>query len=401
MNSKARPKSKQYRVAISIDLEWGFKRHLEVYAGFQRYAAEMGWICSINPAVDRMLQGPAPCPFDGVVARATKGLANAARRAGVPVVNVWLNSPVPDLPSVFPDFKATGVIAAEHLLARGFRQFGYLGSQRDKDSPLQLEGFHGVVRREGFHCTVHRMARSNISGSARGWEAFITGLGSWVNTWKPPIGIFVTQDLYCRYLMDVCRAKHLHIPQEVAIVGCHNEPAICDSPSPSVTSIDLGYARVGYRAAAMLHRLMEGWSATPRVELVPPTTLIPRQTTDLFAVEDPLVARALQLIAEKGHLKMSVRDLATSMSTTRRTLERRFRETAGISVATEITRLRLERAKRRLVETDESLKIVARQCGFRTADHFYKVFMRVEGISPKEYRRERRNVFFKEQTPQS
>lgn len=386
---KARHGGKPRRVAISIGFDWGYKRHLEVHAGCQRYADEAGWICTINPAVDRLLMTRGHA-CDGVIARATQPLADAARRAGVPVVNVWLNTPARAVPSVLPDFTAAGAMAAQHLLARGFRHFGYLGNLRDRDFPLQQKGFAGTIRREGFSCTEHRISRGSISGNARGWEAFIAGLNAWIAGWKRPIGVFVTQDLYCRYLIDVCRARGLHIPQEVGIVGCHNETAICDSPPPSITSIDLGYAQIGYRAAAMLDRLMEGEAPPDSPELVAPATLVPRQTTDLFAVEDPMVAQAMRLIAEKAHRPMQVKDLAVAMATTRRTLERRFRSAAGVSIATEITRLRLERAKRRLVETDESMKTVARQSGFRTADHFYKVFTRVEGMSPTRYRSQRR-----------
>ena len=60
------------------------------------------------------------------------------------------------------------------------------------------------------------------------------------------------------------------------------------------------------------------------------------------------------------------------------------------TIAAEITRLRLERAKRRLVETDEVLKTVATDSGFSSLNHFYRAFVRIEGVSPKEYRRQRR-----------
>ena len=54
----------------------------------------------------------------------------------------------------------------------------------------------------------------------------------------------------------------------------------------------------------------------------------------------------------------------------------------GRTIADEITRLRLERAKRRIVETDTPVKDVAIDAGFRNADHFYKVFTRIENIPP-------------------
>lgn len=387
-------KSKPLRVAVSLELDWGYKRHLEVYAGCQKYADEVGWQCTINPAADRILRSAgAEPPFDGIIARATKSLADAAKQAGVPLVNVWLNSPVQQLPSVFPDVEASGAMAAGHLLRRGFRQFGYLGSLRDLDSLGQLNGFREAIRTAGFPCTVHRFQRNAASGPALGWEDFVADLERWIDTWETPIGIFVCHDLFCRHLIDICRTKGLHISQDVAIIGTDNESEICNAPAPSLTSIDLGFGQVGYRAAAMLDRLMAGMPAPALPELVLPAELVPRQSTDVLAADDPLVARALRFIAESGSQRIQVNHVAAAVATTRRTLERRFRESVGRSIAGEITRLRLQRAKRRMVETDASMKDVATDAGFRSADHFYKVFTRVEGVPPSQYREDHQKAF--------
>ncbi|PAW75114.1 MAG: hypothetical protein B9S38_02565 [Verrucomicrobiia bacterium Tous-C4TDCM] len=381
------------RVAISLELNWGYKRHMEVYAGCQKYADEAGWDCSINPAAEFMLGRGAGRGYDGIIARASIHLAAAARKAGVPVVNVWVNTPTKGLPSVFADFEASGAMAAEHLIARGFRRFAYLGFQRDLDSQSQFSGFRNFVRAAGYPCTVHRFARNCDDGKASNWETFVSGLEKWIDTWELPMGVFVTQDLFCRFLIDVCRAKGLHVSQDVAIVGTHNETEICNAPEPSLTSIDLGFGQVGYRAAAMLDRLMAGQAVADGPEMVPPAELVSRQSTDVYATSDRLVARALRFIAENGHRSIQVKHVASAVATTRRTLERRFNESMGRSIAGEITRLRVERAKRRMVETDASMKNVAIEAGFRTADHFGKVFTRIEGISPSQFREQHQKAF--------
>jgi LacI family transcriptional regulator len=383
------------RVAISLEIDWGYKRHLEVYAGCQKFADEAGWSCSINPAVDRILKRSASgaVPFDGVIARATPALAAACRRAGVPLVNVWMNSPVRNLPNVFVDSEESGRMAAAHLLARGFRHFAYLGVQRELDSRQQLQGFRAVVQRAGFSCSEHRCNRNRVSGTAPGWEEFVTGLEGWIDTWELPIGVFAAHDLYCRYLIDICRVKGLHISQDVAIVGTHNETEICQAPAPSLTSIDLGFGQVGYRAAALLGRLMAGERPAVITELVAPAELVPRQSTDACAAADPMVARALRFIAEHGHQRIQVKHVAAAVATTRRTLERRFRDSLGRSIASEITRMRVQRAKRRMVETDASMKDVALSAGFRGADHLGKVFTRVEGMPPSDYRELHQKIF--------
>ena len=179
----------------------------------------------------------------------------------------------------------------------------------------------------------------------------------------------------------------------MGIVGTHNESDICNAPEPSLTSIDLGFGQIGYRAAALLDQIMAGHPPPATPELVMPAELVSRQSTDAHAVDNPVVGRALRYITENGHHRIQVNHVATAVSTHRRTLERRFRESLGRSIAEEIARLRLERAKRRLVETDAAMKDVAEDTGFRSADHFYKVFARMEGIPPSEYRLQHQLAF--------
>ena len=389
----ASPATDSRRVAISLEMDWPYKWHLEIYAGCQRFADEAGWDCVITPAVHRELNTPGNGGFDGILARASQPLAEAAETSGVPVVNVWINSPT-KLPSVFADQKAAGIMAAEHLLSLGFRQFGFLGEQREPAVRTLLRGFADTLNREGFSPSTYRFPRNSIGGNAPGWAEFVSDLENWIDSWETPIGILVSDDLNSRYLVNICHSKNLHVSQEVALVSIGNEPNLCEAPMPTLTSIDMGYGQIGYCAAAMLDRLMSGGTPPAEPILVPPTELAPRQSTDSYAATGPQVASALQFIANHCHQgRMLVDDVAEAVSSTRRTLERRFRQELGRGIAEEITRLRLERAKCLLVETNALVKEVAEQCGFRTANHFYRVFSRVEGIPPIQYREARQKIF--------
>ena len=385
------------RIAISLELDQGFKRHQESYAGCHQYADTAGWHCTIEPAIDRVLtESKGSTPFDGILARATPEIAKAARKKNIPLVNIWLNSPVQELPSVFPDFEGSGVLAAEHLLARGFRHLAYLGYRSDIDSRLQSEGMRKVTRRENCNLTTHRFSRTSMEGPARGWQPFVTGIQSWIESWQLPIGVLVCNDVFCRYLIDICRSKGLHVSQEVSIIGTYNESEICNAPPPSLTSIDMNCSQVGYRAAALLDRLMNG--AKPPLDpiMVAPAELLPRQSTDLLAADDPAVTKALRFIADNTHDRIRVTDVVSAVNTNRRSLEKRFRQSLNRSIADEINRLRLERAKRQLIGTKASLKDIAADTGFRNSDHFSKVFSRIEGISPSQFRSERQKVFLQD-----
>lgn len=385
--------ARQRRVAVAIELEWNFKYHVETYAGCQQYAAQAGWDCTNSPFADQAIEPrPGGSPYDGIIGRVSPQLAEKAKRAGVPVVNVWMNSPVQaSLPNVFCDFHAVGEMAAKHLLGRGFRQFGFMGYLRDMSTRLHLKGFRSVLKDSEQSCSVHRFPSSEAF-RAKTWGAFIDNLAGWVDTLTPPVAISARHDVNSRSLIDVCRAKGLVVPHDVAIIGTGNEDLVCSTPPPTLTSIDLNSSQVGYQAAAMLDRLMDGEPPEDKPLLIPPAGLIPRESTDSCAVDDTVVAQALRFIAEHGHKPITVDDVADITPASRRSLERRFQKAMHRTIAEEITHLRLERAKRRLTESDDALKNVAVDAGFTSLNHFYRAFVRTEGIPPKEYRKQRRTA---------
>ncbi len=73
------------------------------------------------------------------------------------------------------------------------------------------------------------------------------------------------------------------------------------------------------------------------------------------------------------------------------TLQRRFRKYLNRPIATEIRRVRLERAKRELAQGTRSMAQIARDVGFGDPMRMYEVFRRELGITPSQYRRERQD----------
>lgn len=380
---------KPRRVLIAIDLRYQLRHHHGVFAGAQQYAAEHAdWDTVIQPFV-RSAGAGSLTRYDGIIARATVGLARQAARARVPLVNIWSGSPVRTVPGVFPDFRTCGRLAAEHLVSRGLRQFAFHGFTRHRASALALEGIEEVLRENGLSHTSLAVSR-RCDEDPRAWDAYARAVERWMAGWKPPLGVVVSQDILCRYLASACRHAGLRVPVDVTLIGMGNEPLVCMRPEPSLSSIDLNYERVGYEAAAMLDRLMAGAARPAAPILVEAGSLAVRQSTDAYAVDDPTVSAALHFVAERSHGPLRVEAVADHVHVTVRSLERRFRAVLGRTVVEEIARLRLERAKRTLVDSDVPIKNVAHQSGFRGVKHFHKVFRAAEGVTPGEYRRRRR-----------
>ena len=375
-------------VALMLDLDWGYKRHHELLVGIQQYARERGgWKCVFDPfAGETISRRRAKPAYQGIIARSTHKLAAQAAKAGVPVVNIWLSSPDRKTPRVVSDFEAAGRMAAEHLIARGLKQFGFLGYRGIRSSAAEFAGFRAVVERTGAACGAQFIS-VGCTRNSRNWSRMVAGLSEWIKRWKLPIGIFGTQDLACRYLVDVCLRHGLRIPEDVAIVGLGNEPVICDEGEPTLSSIELGAAKMGFQAAKLLDGLMRGKPPPPKPIMVEPAELVVRNSTDVLAVDDNLVGRAMQFMAEHGHEPIRVPDVVAALPVTRRSLERRFRATLGRSIAEEICRLRLARAKRLIVGTTASISSIASSAGFSNKSYFTRAFRRSEGMTPMAFRR--------------
>ena len=385
------------RVALMLELVWPFKRHIGAFAGIQKYAGEQGWETTIDEVVyDRLpLRRTKSLPYDGVIARATKPLAERANRLRLPVVNVWLSSPVRDvLPGVFADFAAAGRQRAEHLLARGFRNFATIICRGDQGGEVEMKEFRRVVVGAGYSCASTTVSLTGME--PHNWRATEGAITSWMDNLQPPVGLYAAHDIFARLVAQLSSDRGWRVPQDVAIIGGQNENIACEQPPPSLTSMEFGYERVGYEAAQLLGRLMDGRDnkkktksrAVPEHILVRPRGLVVRESTDFHAVDDELVAGALTFIADRSHLNIGQAEVSRAVATGTKTLQRRFQKVLGRTITQEIRRVRIERAKRELTQTDRPLEEISRETGFGPRKRMYEVFCRDVGLSPSQYRRQ-------------
>lgn len=385
------------RIAVPIDLDWPIRRHQDMYHGIQSYAEQTDrWEIANDqfPAAWIARRGKRP-GYDGVVGRVSPEVLAACVKHGVPVVNVWGNSPaMPQMPTVIADFAAAGRAAAEHLLARGMRRLASVG-YRDH-GPLGTRAFFQGVKAVADE---HRVPWSghlvsySFNHNDKAWRRFVADTDRWFDRWEAPIGIAAAQDNHARYLALMGRRRGLRVPDQLAIVGAGNDTLVCEGASPSLTSIDLGYHRVGYNAAQLLDRFIRGDADASDVTepiRLPPAELIARASTDSYVVDDETVGRAMRYMAEQCGKHIDVPDVVAHVGCSRRTLERRFRETLGHTINDQLIKLRLQIVKRLLVRTRASVKSIAHEAGFGTPEHMRYTFKRHEGVSPGQYRKDHR-----------
>jgi LacI family transcriptional regulator len=120
--------------------------------------------------------------------------------------------------------------------------------------------------------------------------------------------------------------------------------------------------------------------------------VIPRRSTDVMAVDDPVVAHVTSWIAEHVSRRLTLQAIARATSCSRQMLEKRFRAAVGRTVMQEVRRARVDVARRLLSTTNLSLPLIARQCGFTSAAMLHAVFRRETGMPPGAYRQRFRGL---------
>lgn len=106
--------------------------------------------------------------------------------------------------------------------------------------------------------------------------------------------------------------------------------------------------------------------------------------------ESPIASIVYMAIAEVlenlTDPELSVKTIASKLRFNPDYIGRRFREVMGISIGSFILRKRMQFARGRLEESNDSVKEVARQCGFGTTRHFIRQFKSETGMTPTDAR---------------
>ena len=76
------------------------------------------------------------------------------------------------------------------------------------------------------------------------------------------------------------------------IIATENDETLCGFASPALTSLRFDGASVGFEAAEILQRLMNGDDIETREILIPPKGIVVRESSDDLVINDPVVARA-------------------------------------------------------------------------------------------------------------
>lgn len=338
---------------------------------------------------------------DGLIVRIeSREMADFVRNKRLPAVDVRGLMSVPGVPMVVSDNTAIMRLALEHLIECGFRHVAYCGFAGVDYSEIRLRSVEAAVERSGVLCHCYepggprfRSTYARSSGTLRFEEhglVYEQELEEWLRRLPMPVGVMACNDVRGQQIINACRNASLVVPDEVAVVGVDNDTLLCDLSDPPLSSVEPDTRRVGYEAAALLTRLMDGRKPPRDMVVIPPVGVVRRRSTDVLAMDDRAVAAGLRFIREHAFERLKVDFAARAAGLSRRIFERRFLQRVGRTPKAELLRIRVERAKHLLVSTELSLLDIAERCGFSHGEYLHSLFKQKTGQTPGEFRRRAR-----------
>ena len=355
--------------------------------GIARYAREHGWNLMIQ---DRLGHHPLAWHGDGIIAtlrsdpKEWESIETLMRR-GIPLVDLTVCRPEVRVPRVTSDHREIGRLAANHFKEREFHQLAWFSTVWGNVHRLRFEGLT-----EAFPTQPYKwILAEDISIEDQGdWRVFVYWFRKKIAAVEKPVAIVAYDEADAARLLYAACAIGLSVPEELALLSIGNNPLICENQSVPISSIDQNLERGGYEAAKLLDQLMtQGKRRSKPVEIrIPPTGIVTRRSTEVIAVANETVRRALDFIAKNLPRPIGSPQIADAIGLRRADLDRTFRSELARSVGEEIRRQRLARAKLLLETTDLDLQAIATQTGYCGAPHLANVFKKATGTSPAKWR---------------
>ncbi|MCC7338004.1 MAG: XylR family transcriptional regulator [Pirellulaceae bacterium] len=373
-------------VALLIETSREYGRGL--LRGVTRFHREHGnWSIYFKPQGlrDRAPTWLSEWKGDGILARIDScHTADSVLKTGLPVID--LRGVLPDLgvPEIGIDNRALAKLVLQHLLDRGLRNFAFCGDRpgRNRWSDQRREMFRQAVESAGFRC--HEFSNRRRMPS---WEYEQEQITQWVKQLPQPVGVMASNDDLGQQVLDACLRADVHVPDEVALIGVDNDPYLCNLTLPPMTSVDVNSERIGYEAAKLLDRLMLGCKPPKLPVYLEPAQVVMRQSTDTIAVDDLEVATVVRFIRDHACEGITIEDAFAKVLVSRSTLTRRFKALLQRTPMAELTRVRLQKARQLLLETDLGIAQVAARSGFSEAKYLITVFHQTFGVTPGAFRK--------------
>jgi AraC-like DNA-binding protein len=251
-----------------------------------------------------------------------------------------------------------------------------------------------------------------------------------VESWQLPHHSKRNENPFCRLISQKSRAcaACLQVQEELSQSACQEpqtvtcEAGLCDTAVP----VRLGDRVIGFLQTGQVFRkkptnaqyertakLAAGWGVEVKEDELQEAYFNTRVVSDqqhdsvvkllsIFAqhlsmlsnqvvvqqenAEPPVITRAKQYIQEHQTEELSLGQVAKAVNTSTFYFCKMFKKVTGINFTDYLSRVRIEKSKNLLLNPNLRVSEIAYEVGFQSLTHFNRVFKKILGQSPTEYR---------------
>lgn len=366
-------------------LEWYDYR---IHSGVAQVAREQGWQlnCPKDPVTNEGILKD--WKGDGCIAllQGTETL-EYFRTHDIPLVDMGLGNHQLPGPRIVTDNESIGRLAAEHFRDQGYKEAFTLRPDGVKMYEERLDSFKKHMEADGGKVTVLESAGRTESKVIGELTKIAQTRGRRLE--ELSIGFLAYQDTMAGEMISICLQNDLRVPENVAILGVDNDDLINKGLTIELSSVDSDQEGLGTAAANILVDLMKnpGNDKSQTIIRHKPKGVVTRQSTDCYAVENPLVAKALHWIKNNFYTGIQAADVATAMGVTQQGLQKAFSSSYSKSPGQEIRHQRTLAVSHLLKSSNATLEEIAKNCGYCTVNSLINSFRSNFGTTPGKYRK--------------
>lgn len=111
--------------------------------------------------------------------------------------------------------------------------------------------------------------------------------------------------------------------------------------------------------------------------------------TQMHSRENHIIHDIARYLENSYHEEISLQDIASRFYLSREYISRKFRQEFGVTLSDFLGRIRIDKAKLLLLNPHLRMAQIAEMVGYHDEKYFSKVFKKLEGQTPNEYRKEK------------
>ena len=266
-------------IVIPRTSEYAFSNpyYAEILKGIEKRTRESGqylvFSFSGEESYARMVQHRLASGIIVLANRMDDPWVEEAWRMKIPLVLIPGTPHNPSIPSIDVDNRDGAIQAVDHLAGLGHRRIAFLnGPANSKYSSERLAGYRKGLKRNHLPFQKELVLESDFTqqGGYDGTKKFLS--------LRPPItAILVINDFSAMGALWAAKEMDRTVPQDISIVGFGDVP-LSSMTDPPLTTIREPFQEMGWEAARMLLKIVQGKRLSPRNQVLP-VALVVRKST--------------------------------------------------------------------------------------------------------------------------